>query len=75
MLVIDSSMSASVGFGFLAQQRRRGHDLPRLAVAALRDVERRPRLLHGMRGVADRPSIVTMRSVALTALTGIEQER
>src|SRR6266850_4732458 len=33
----------------LLQQRRRGHDLPGLAIAALRDVERRPRLLHGMR--------------------------
>src|SRR5438094_7380816 len=33
----------------LPQQRRRGHDLTGLAIAALRDVERRPRLLHRMR--------------------------
>src|SRR5882762_11233621 len=33
----------------LPEQRRRRHDLPRLAIAALRDVERRPCLLHGMR--------------------------
>src|SRR5205823_3339929 len=33
------------------EQCRRRHDLPRLAVAALRHVERRPRLLHGVRGV------------------------
>src|SRR5262249_26130116 len=31
------------------EQRRRGHDLARLAIAALGHVERRPRLLHGMR--------------------------
>src|SRR5512132_1450645 len=31
------------------QQRRGGHDLPGLAIAALRHVDRRPRLLHGMR--------------------------
>ena len=35
----------------LPEQRRGGHDLPRLAVAALRHVELRPRLLHGMRAV------------------------
>src|SRR5262249_5432397 len=33
----------------LLQERRRGHDLPGLAVTALRDVERRPRLLDGVR--------------------------
>src|SRR6266404_4795269 len=33
----------------LLQQRGRRHDLSRLAVAALRHVERRPCLLHGMR--------------------------
>src|SRR3989442_3674467 len=33
----------------LLQQRRRRHDLPGLAIAALRAVERRPGLLHGMR--------------------------
>src|SRR6185503_523923 len=31
------------------QQRRGGHELPGLAIAALRNVERGPRLLHGMR--------------------------
>ena len=33
----------------LREQRRRRHDLARLAVAALRHVEREPRLLHGRR--------------------------
>ena len=33
----------------LREQRRGGHDLPGLAVAALRDVEREPRLLHRVR--------------------------
>src|SRR5499426_1574029 len=33
------------------EERRRGHDLPGLAVTALRHVELRPRLLHGMRAV------------------------
>src|SRR6266850_1495214 len=36
-------------FGLLAQEGRGGHDLPRLAVAALRHVDRRPRLLDGVR--------------------------
>src|SRR5882762_10165522 len=35
-------------FGLLPQEGRRGHDLARLAVAALRHVELRPGLLHGM---------------------------
>src|SRR6266446_9954741 len=35
-------------FGLLPQEGRRGHDLPGLAVAALRHVELRPGLLHGM---------------------------
>src|SRR5689334_7767388 len=34
-------------FRLLLQERRRGHDLPRLAVTALRDVECRPGLLDG----------------------------
>ena len=43
-----------VGVGrlrLLLQQRRRRHDLPGLAVAALGDVDLLPRLLHGMRAV------------------------
>src|SRR3989442_5203500 len=39
----------------LLQQRRGRHDLSRLAVAALRHVERRPRLLHGMRAGGRKP--------------------
>src|SRR5437867_10576760 len=39
----------------LPEQRRRRHDLPGLAVAALRDVERRPGLLHGMRARGRQP--------------------
>src|SRR6476646_6602092 len=35
----------------VAEKRRRGHDLARLAVAALRNVELRPRALHRMRAV------------------------
>src|SRR6266545_1438250 len=60
---------------FPLQQRRRGHDLPGLAVAALRHVERGPGLLHGMGAGADRPSMVTIRSVAFTPPTGRTQER
>ena len=41
--LIAVSMSSSVGFGVLLQQRRRLHDLAGLAVAALRHVERRAR--------------------------------
>src|SRR5262245_29129299 len=44
------------------QECRRGHDLTGLAVAALRDIERRPRLLDGMRsirrGALDRDDLV-----------------
>ena len=43
-------MSPSVGLPVLGQQRRRGHDLARLAVAALDDVELLP---GGPHGVAD----------------------
>src|SRR5437667_7102000 len=39
----------------LLQQRRGRHDLSRLAVAALRHVERRPCLLHGMRAGGRKP--------------------
>src|SRR5262249_14867949 len=39
------------GPGRLREQRRRRHDLPRLAVAALRHVDLGPRLLHRMRRV------------------------
>ena len=37
--------------GIFFEQRRGRHDLARLAVAALRHVDRRPRLLHRMRAV------------------------
>src|SRR5688572_28981441 len=37
------------------QQRRRRHDLPRLAVATLRDVQFLPRRLHGMTPVGRQP--------------------
>ena len=40
---------------FFPQQRGGGHDLPRLAIAALRDVEREPGFLHGMRAVRRKP--------------------
>src|SRR3954467_6194407 len=43
-----------VGIGrlrLLLQQRRRRHDLPGLAVAALRHIHRRPRLLHRVRRI------------------------
>ena len=43
-------MSVSLGLGFLLQQRGRRHDLSRLAVAALHDVEVHPRFLHRLRG-------------------------
>src|SRR5215831_16558442 len=39
-------------FGLLCEERRRSHDLSRLAVAALRHIDRGPGLLHGMRAVA-----------------------
>src|SRR5882762_11245455 len=39
------------GMRILREQGRGGHDLPRLAVAALRHVLRDPRLLHGVRAV------------------------
>src|SRR5262245_30008440 len=44
--VVDVLVS---GLRVALEQRRRGHDLPGLAIAALRDVDRGPRLLHGMR--------------------------
>src|SRR5947199_6868826 len=37
------------------EQRGGGHDLAGLAIAALRYVDRGPRLLHGMRGVGREP--------------------
>ena len=52
MLVIAASMSASRGLGLFLEERRGGHDLAGLAVAALRHVERQPRLLHGMVAIA-----------------------
>src|SRR5262250_2916075 len=36
-------------FRLALEERRRGHELPGLAVTALRHVERRPRVLHGVR--------------------------
>ena len=42
---IASSMSASVGCGLLGEQRRGGHDLARLAIAALRHLAVEPGLL------------------------------
>ena len=50
MLVIEASMSLSVSFG-LPEQRRGSHDLPRLAIAALWNIDRRPGPLHGMRAI------------------------
>ena len=41
-------MSASVGVGLLGEERGGGHDLPRLAVAALDDVDLGPGALDGM---------------------------
>src|ERR1700722_8913776 len=41
--------------GFLRQQRRRGHDLPGLAVSALRHVFFDPGLLHRMRRIHRKP--------------------
>src|ERR1043165_8550706 len=41
--------------GILLEQRRGAHDLARLAVAALRDVELLPRPLHGMRPIGRQP--------------------
>ena len=70
MLVIASSMSSSVGLRILREQRGRGHDLAGLAVAALRHVERGHAFCTGCERVADRPSIVTILSVGLTAPTG-----
>ena len=73
MLVIAASMSASVGFGLLVQQRRRRHDHARLAVAALRHVVLEPGLLHldAARRSAARPSIVVI-FLPARALTGID---
>ena len=69
-------MSASVGFGFCLEQRRRRHDHAGLAVAALRHVEREPGLLHRMRAVRrqalDRDDLLLGRDGARPAAT---QER
>src|SRR5689334_5647712 len=43
------------GFRFFREQRRRGHDLPRLTKAALRDAEIDPRFLQWMRAVGREP--------------------
>ncbi len=48
---MPSSISASVGLGVGLQQGRRGHDLARLAVAALGHVLGRPGLLHRVAAV------------------------
>ena len=41
-----------IWFGFLLQERRRGHDLARLAIAALRNLQVDPGGLHGFRRFA-----------------------
>ena len=51
ILVRLASISASVGLRVLLQERHRRHDLPGLAVAALRHVLGEPGLLHGMPAV------------------------
>ena len=51
---MTASMSWSVGWEVL-QQRRRLHDLARLAVAALRHLKVDPGLLHGMRALGIEP--------------------
>ena len=52
---IAASMSASVGFGVLREQRRGRHQLAGLTVAALRHVELLPRALQRMRAVGRQP--------------------
>jgi hypothetical protein len=52
-------MSAREGLGFLGQQLRGLHDLPGLAVAALRHLFDDPGLLQRMRGIGRQPSMVT----------------
>ena len=52
---MQSSMSASVGLGFSLQQDGRGHDLPRLAVAALGHVLGDPGLLERPAEVVGEP--------------------
>ena len=53
---IAASMSASRRVWIAGEQRRGGHDLTRLAIAALNDLEIEPRLLDFLscRRVADR---------------------
>ena len=63
------------GWALAREQRRRRHDLPGLAVAALGNVQLDPGLLHRMIALArTRPSMVVIFFPA-TALTGVVQER
>src|SRR5437899_5475365 len=63
------------GMWILREQRGGGHDLAGLAVAALRHVERDPRLLHLLAGsgIADR--FDRGDGLPAAALTGVTQER
>jgi hypothetical protein len=71
---IARSMSVSLGLRDLFEQRRRRHDLARLAVAALDDVEVDPRLLHRLGG-ARRQAFDRRHALARDADTGAEHER
>ena len=55
-----ASISASVGWGVCCQQRGGRHDLARLAIAALRHIDRLPRHLHRMQPSGESPSMVVI---------------
>ena len=62
------------GLRRLGEQRRGGHHLSGLAVAALRHVDLLPGDLHRMRAIGERPSMVVIGWLP-TAETGVRQER
>src|SRR5262252_236101 len=75
MLVIASSMSLSVGFGFFARSAAAAMICPDWQYPHCGTSIAAHAFCTGCELSRDRPSMVTILSVGLIALTGIEQER
>src|ERR1700730_5483375 len=74
-LVIASSISASVGFGFLPSSAAAAMIWPDWQYPHCGTSSASHAFCTGWSPAADKPSMVTILSVGSTALTGIEQER
>src|ERR1044071_5105458 len=75
MLVIASSMSLSVGFGFALSSAAAAMIWPDWQEPHCGTSSATQAFCTGCELAAERPSMVTMRSLALRLPTGIEQER